>query len=343
MRIAIIGYGGVGKALIRLLEDKKNLLTKEDIEIQVNYIIEYMGGIYQNSGIELKKLIEFTNTQKDITKHEKFGENINIDTILENKDIDLAVLMTPTNKDTGEPGRTIIKRMLNAGINVAISDKGPAMTAYKELSELAKKNNVQFCIGCTTGGALPTINGGMIEMAGAEIESIEGVLNGTTNFILKEMEEQQVGYDEALKKAQELGIAETNPALDVEGWDTAGKLLILTNVHMGADKKLSDIEVEGITELTVDEINKAKSEGKKYKLVGKTIKCGSDCKMTVKLEKLGQEHLLYNVDGKNKAVRFTSDSLGDLVIIGGASGVTPAAASILRDIINIIRGYKFCR
>lgn len=344
MNIAVIGYGGVGKALIKLLDDKKVLLEKENLIINVKYIIEYYGGIYQKNGINLKELIEFTNNEKDITKYKSYGnENITIDTILENKDIDLAVLMTPTNKETGEPGVTIVKKLLNSGINVVISDKGPAMIAYKELNELAKQKKVQLCIGCTTGGALPTINGGLMDMAGAEIQSIEGVLNGTTNFIIKEMEDNQINYEDALKKAQQLGIAETNPALDVEGWDTAGKLLILTNVHMGLSKTLSDIYVEGITNITLKEINQAKLEGKKYKLVGKTIKQSNDYIMTVKLEKLGQEHMLYHVEGKNKAVRYVSDSLGDLVIIGGASGVTPAAASILRDIVNINRGYSFSR
>lgn len=344
MKLAIIGYGGVGKALIRLLKDKKELLAREGLEIQVNYILDYYGGIACPQGIDLQALIDFTAVEKDITKFPGGGADITVDTAVERGDIDLAVIMTPTNKETGEPGLSFIRKLLSAGIHAVTSDKGPVLIAYKELNQIAKEKGVQLCIGCTTGGALPSINGGMMDMAGAAIQSIEGVLNGTTNFILKEMEDTGVSYGEALKKAQECGIAETNPTLDVEGWDTATKLLILTNVHMGLEKTLADVAVEGITQLTAAEVSEAAAEGKKYKLVGKTEATESGgVTMSVKLEKLGPDHLLYGVEGKNKAVRYTCDSLGDLVVIGGASGVTPAAASVLRDIVNIHRGYRFSR
>jgi homoserine dehydrogenase len=345
MRIAIFGYGGVGKALVRLIEEKREELKGEGLKPEVNYVIEYYGGIYAKEGIELAKLIEFTQSgEKDITRYEGGSKEIDVDTVIENGDVDLAVIMTPTNKETGEPGLGFIRKLLGAGINVVTSDKGPVLLAYEELKELAKEKGVQLGIGCTTGGALPTVNGGMMDMAGAKIKSIEGVLNGTTNFILKDMEERGVSYEEALKKAQEDGIAETNPSLDVEGYDTATKLLILTKVHMGITKSIEEVEIEGITKVTQEDIRKAKEEGKKYRLVGRT-EVGEDgeVKIRVSPEKVGQENIFYSVEGKNKAVRYTSDTLGDLVMIGGASGTTPAAASILRDVINIHRGYKFVR
>lgn len=345
MKLAVIGYGGVGKAFIRLIQDKKCLLAKEGLELQVNYVIDYYGGIYDRNGIDLPALIRFTADERDITKFEdKGGSHVTLDTALENGDVDLAVIMTPTNKETGEPGYSFIRRLLDKGVHVVTSDKGPVLVAYDELHALAKKRGVQFCIGCTTGGALPSINGGMMDMAGAEILSIEGVLNGTTNFILKDMEENGITYDEALKKAQDCGIAETNPSLDVEGWDTATKLLILCGVHMGLKKTLQDVTVEGITRLTPEDIRAASAQGTRYKLVGRAERTeDGGAVLTVRPEKLSPDHLLYGVEGKNKAVRYTSDSLGDLVIIGGASGVTPAAASILRDIVNIHRNYSFVR
>lgn len=343
MRIAVIGYGGVGKALIRLLAQKKASLAREGLDVQVNYVVDYYGGIYQPDGIDLEDLARFSQEEKDITKYKGGDAAITVDSIAENGDTDLTVIMTPTNKETGQPGLGYIQKLLAAGIHVVTSDKGPVMLAYKELRQLARENGVQLGIGCTTGGALPTVNGGIMDMAGADILSIEGVLNGTTNFILKEMEDNGVSYEEALQKARDLGIAETNPSLDVEGWDTATKLLILTNVHMGLDKKLSDVKVDGITKLTSQEMSQAKAEGKKYKLIGRTVLTDGGCEMSVGLEKVDDSHPLYGVEGRNKAVLYTSDTLGDLTIIGGASGVTPAAASVLRDIVNIHRGYDFGR
>lgn len=344
MKVAVIGYGGVGKAFVELINLKKEYLKREGLYIQLNYVIGRNGGVYNPEGINLEDFIEFGKEQRDITKYQNGGSsNITFQKMLQNMDVDVVIEATPTNKETGEPGMTHIKRSLENGINVITANKGPILLAYKELKAVAIKNGVQLGIGCTTGGALPSINGGIIDLAGADILSIEGVLNGTTNFIINEMENSGVSYDEALAKAQKLGIAEANPAMDVEGWDTAVKLLILTNVLMNEEKQLKDVIVEGITKISPEEIKNCLKEGKKYKLVGKTVKENGKIKMTVKLEKLDPGHPLYGVDGKNKAVRYTSDVLGDLTIMGGASGVLPAGASILRDLINIHRGYKFCK
>ena len=344
MRVAIIGYGGVGRAFVELINGKKDYLNKEGLEIKVNYIIGRNGGVYNCAGIELQDFMEFGAKQKDITQYPKGGDKgVSFEKMLQNRDVDVVIELTPTNKETGEPGMTHIRRSLEYGINVVTANKGPIMLAYKELKDIAIKNEVQLGIGCTTGGALPSINGGVMDLAGADILSIEGVLNGTTNFIINEMENNGITYLEALKKAQQLGIAETNPTLDVDGWDTATKLLILTNVLMNEEKLLEDILVEGITNITYEEVKDCLTEGNKYKLVGKTVKENGKVQMTVKLEKLDYTHPLYGVDGKNKAVRYISDVLGELTIIGGASGVIPAGASVLRDLININRGYRFCK
>ncbi|MBS4026522.1 MAG: homoserine dehydrogenase, partial [Clostridia bacterium] len=336
MRLAIVGFGGVGRALLKLIEDKKEDLIKSGLDLKVCYIVDIVGGVYDPNGINLDNLIQFLSVERDISLYPNFGsKDINFNTIITNNDIDLLVEMTPTNKETGEPGMTHIKESLLNGINVVTSNKGPILLAYEELSNIAFNNNVQLGIGCTTGGALPTINAGLFDMAGSNILSIEGVLNGTTNFILADMEENETTYEESLQKAQKLGIAETNPTLDVGGWDTASKLLILTNVLMNQNKKLSDMSIEGITEITPQDIKNAAAEGKKYKLVGKTQLNEDGVSMSVKLEKLDDSHSLYGVSGKNKAVKYTSDTLGDLTIIGGASGLIPAAASVLRDVINI--------
>lgn len=344
MKVAVIGYGGVGRAFVELIDYKKEYLKREGLSLQLNYVIGKNGGVYNPEGIDLEDFIEFGKGEKDITRYQNGGSSeITFQKMLENMDVDVVIEATPTNKETGEPGMTHIKKSLENGINVITANKGPILLAYRELKNTAIKNGVQLGIGCTTGGALPSINGGLMDLAGADILSIEGVLNGTTNFIINEMEDTGVTYQEALKKAQALGIAETNPAMDVEGWDTASKLLILTNVLMNEDKELKDVSVDGITKITPEEIKNCLKEGKKYKLVGKSIRENGKIHMTVKLEKLEQNHPLYDVDGKNKAVRYTTDVLGDLTIMGGASGVIPAGASILRDLINIHRGFRFCR
>lgn len=344
MRLALIGFGGVGKAFLRLLQTKREALLSEGIDPKVTYILASRGGLFCPDGVDTDALFAHLEGGGRVDNFPQFGSpDITPDYLAHNPNgIDAAIDLLPTNKQTGQPGLGCVEKLLDAGVHVILADKGPAMLACHDLAQRAKAKGVQLGLGCTTGGALPSINGGIMDLAGAEILSIEGVLNGTTNFIIQEMEQSGCTYEQALKKAQDCGIAETDPSLDVEGWDTAGKLLILTNVLMKERKTLDDISVTGITGLTPEQIRSARTEGKKYKLLGSTRRNErGELEMTVAPCALSGDHPLFSADGKNKAVRYTSDTLGDLTVMGGASGTTPAAASVLRDLVNIHRGYRF--
>ncbi|MBU3104756.1 homoserine dehydrogenase [Clostridium gasigenes] len=337
MDIGVIGFGGVGKAFIELL-----IMKKDKIDIKVKYIIKSNGGIYNSNGINIEELIDFVNSGKSICEYSKWTyKNITINTIIKNRDVDTLVELTGTNIEDGEPGYTHIKLALENGINVVTGNKGPILLYYNELKDIAYNNNVQLGIGCTTGGALPSINGGLLDTAGAEILSIEGVLNGTSNYILKEMYDKKIEYSVALEEAQKMGIAEANPKLDVDGFDTASKILILANVLMGYRESISDIYIKGISEITADEVNLSISKGEKIKLIGTVYKEDNCIKCKVEPKSLKSTHPLYFVDGKNKGVYYKTDTLGDISILGGASGTINSAASILRDIINIRNGVKF--
>ena len=344
MRLALIGFGGVGKAFLRLLQTKRESLLKEGIDAKVTYILASRGGLFCPEGVDTDALFAHLEGGGRVDNFPGFGSpHITPDYLAQNPDgIDVAIDLLPTNKATGQPGLGCVDKLLDAGVHVILADKGPAMLACHDLARRARARGVQLGLGCTTGGALPSINGGIMDLAGAEIQSIEGVLNGTTNFIIQEMEQSGCTYEQALKKAQDCGIAETDPSLDVEGWDTAGKLLILTNVLMKEHKTLDDISVTGITGLTPEQIQAARAQGKKYKLLGSARRNErGELEMTVSPCTLSGDHPLFSADGKNKAVRYTSDTLGDLTVMGGASGTTPAAASVLRDLVNIHRGYHF--
>lgn len=342
MNIALVGCGGVGKAFLELLRDKEKDLRNKGIDLLLKYVISSRGGVYCPEGIVKEDFLDFMDRERDITRYPKGGSTrISFDNIIANKDIDMLIELTPTNKETGEPGLMHITRALENGIHVVTGNKGPIITAYKRLKELARDKRVQLAIGCTTGGALPSINAGMIDLAGSKILAMEGILNGTTNFIIQEMEEKNISYSEALKNAQELGIAEADPSLDIDGWDTAIKMLILINVLMDEELALKDARVSGISGITRDDIKKAALSNNKLKLIGRAIRKVDKLELCVALEEIAPNHPLYGVDGKNKGIKYVSDTLGDLTIIGGASGTKAAAASVLRDVINIHKGYKF--
>lgn len=340
MNIAVIGNGGIGKTLIELLEKKKEALGMEGLHVKICAHLDSQGGIWDPDGIHLPSLITHNQHQLPLKAYSKGGNpHLGLDEVLKIKDLEVLIELTPTNKETGEPGLTHITKALAKGIHVITANKGPIMKAYHQLKKIAEVHQVQLWIGCTTGGALPSINGGLIDLAGAEINAIEGVLNGTTNFILEEMKTSGCVYQEALEKAQAAGIAEADPTLDVEGWDTAAKLLILSKVLMKEDKDLRDIEVEGITGVRPEEIQHVSRRGGKMKLVGRAEKTAKATVLTVKPEVLLPDHPLYGVDGKNKGISYRTDTLGELTIMGGASGLVPAAASVLRDLVNLHRGY----
>lgn len=331
MDIGLIGFGGVGKAFIKLLLEKEVSLKEKGLNLKVKYIIKSNGGIYDKDGINLKSIIR----EKYNLNAFNFKEDLNIDTIIKNNDIDTLVELTSTDIESGEPGLTHIKVALENGINVVTGNKGPIILEYKALKNIADKNSVKLEIGCTTGGALPSINVGSFDIAGADILSIEAILNGTSNFILSKMYEEEIDYETSLKESISLGIAEANYNLDVEGLDTAGKILILSKVLMNSNLTLKDIEIEGINNLKKDRILEEKYKGNKIKLIGKVYKENNEIKAYVRPEVLNSQHPLYFVDYKNKGVFYKTDTLGDISIIGGASGRINAAASILRDIINI--------
>ena len=336
MDIGIIGFGGVSKAFIKLLLDKEDSLKKRGLDIKIKYIIKSNGGIYNKDGINLKEIVDknYSLVESD------FKEDIDIHKIIKNKDVDTLVELTSTNIETGEPGLTHIRLALENNINVVTGNKGPILLEYKKLKSIADKGGLALGIGCTTGGALPSINVGNYDMAGSEIISIEGILNGTSNYILSEMYESEVEYTDALNKAISLGIAEANYKLDVEGYDTASKILILANVLMNANLSLKDISIGGIDKVKKEEILEEKARGNKIKLIGKVYNENNKISAYVRPEVITKKHSLYSVDNKNKGVNYSTDTLGDISIIGGSSGTVNAAASILRDIVNINRGIK---
>ena len=333
--IALIGFGAVGKSFVKLLEMKKDLLH----DVNLKYIIKSDGGIYDEDGLNIDELMEYTNNKK-IQNHPMWSD-ISIKNILENKDVDILIELTSTNIVDGEPGYTHIRESLKNGIDVVTGNKGPILLHYKELKGLANKNNLYLKIGCTTGGALPSVNAGTTDVLGAQVTEITGVLNGTTNFILEEMLKNKLEYKDALKKAQDLNIAEKDPSLDVSGYDTAVKMAILSEVIWNVDFDFDKLDINGITNVKLDDLLSAEANDDKVKLVARASYLDGNFKFEVKPTVISSDHPLYSVDGKNKGVHYKTDILGDITVTGGASAPLNAAASILRDLLYIIQNRRW--
>ena len=248
---------------------------------------------------------------------------------------DLLVETTPTNIKDGEPGMTHIQTALSHGRHVATAAKGPLVLRYKELKTLAEKFKVKLMISAATAAALPTLDVGLSCLAGTEVLSAEGILNGTTNYILTRMHEDGSPYGEALAEAQKMGVAEPDPSLDVEGRDTGNKILLIANEVFQAGLSLQDVAVEGITKVTLQDIQRAKEEGKVIKLIGKVEKKDGRILASVAPMALAANHPLASVRGTEKAISYLTDTMDRVTVSGGKSNPLGAAAALLKDIIRI--------
>ncbi len=337
--LALIGFGNVGQALASIFRNRSNQLEREyGVKFEITAVADVTGAVISSEPLPPVRLLEVMQASGGICHYPELGvPGMSGLEMVKRAAADVLVEASPTNIVDGEPGLTHIRTGLNRGMHVVTANKGPLVVAFAELRELARKRGLKLMYGPATAAALPTVSVGTYELAGSQVLRIEGILNGTTNYVLTQMRDRGISYSEALGEAQRLGIAETNPTLDVEGYDTSNKLLILANSLMNGSLRLSDIDREGITGLTPDELLAAKAAGATIKLVGSAWWEGEKLRATVRPTRLELRHPLANVDGSEKGVTFHSDLLGTVTIIGGASGRIPAAASILRDLLNLVR------
>ncbi|MCD6328996.1 MAG: homoserine dehydrogenase, partial [Candidatus Cloacimonetes bacterium] len=215
--------------------------------------------------------------------------------------------------------------------------KGPAALYYKKLAKLAEENGVKFLIEGTVMSGTPVFNLARECLAGCKITEVKGILNGTTNYILTKMEQEGWSYEDALKKAQELGYAEADPTADVEGYDALAKVVILSNVLLGGNVKPEDVPCEGISKLTLEDIKAAAADGMRYKLIGSTRLEGDKIIASVKPVRLPLSDPLTGVNGANNALTFDTDLMGKITIQGAGAGKIETGFSIFVDILNIIR------
>jgi homoserine dehydrogenase len=219
-------------------------------------------------------------------------------------------------------------------MHVVAASKSAFVWHYRELRDLARRSSVELRIGAAVGAALPTIDMARYGLAGAEIQRIDGILNGTSNYILTRMREGSP-YADALRDAQARGVAEADPRTDIEGTDTATKLVLLANALFDAGLTLPDVPTIGVTQVTPDDLARAAEHGERIRLLG-TLEGGTGrWRARVEPIALGIDHPLAGVDGLEKGITYQTDTLARVTVIGGRSDPNGAAGALLRDIVNL--------
>jgi homoserine dehydrogenase len=271
-----------------------------------------------------------------LRKNPLWKPDLKLTSVLDSIKPGVLVECTPSNIKSGGPGLSHIRHALDRGWNVVTASKGPLVIDFRGLHEKAEKKHVALKFSGATAAALPALDIALYSLAGAEISRIEGILNGTTNYILTRMKEG-VDYKEALKEAQSKGIAETDPSLDVSGLDTASKILIISNALLKTDFTLDDMTVEGIDAIPPYLLTQGRKKDRALKLLGILFKLGEELRLEVRLTVIDSSHPLFGVDGTNKGIVFTTDTMDSVTLTGGKSDPKGAGASLLKDIINIYR------
>jgi homoserine dehydrogenase len=337
-KVAFIGFGTVGQGLAELLQEKASLLKqKYNLECSVVAISDIQkGSVFQEEGLDLNKILPLAKEGKSLESYSAGQKGWDSLKTIAESNADIIVEATYSNFDTGEPALSHFRKALELGKSVITTNKGPIALAYPELINLAQKKGGSLRFEGTVMSGTPTLSLATEALAGAEINSIEGILNGTTNYILTNMEAGR-SYNEVLKEAQELGYAEADPTADVEGWDALGKIVILANVLMGANLKVSGCNRVGITALTQNDIEKAKQEGKRWKLIASARKIDEEIEAGVAPQKLSLDDTLAGISGVTNAVKLTTDTLGQVTMVGPGAGRKETGFSLLSDLLAIHR------
>jgi homoserine dehydrogenase len=247
---------------------------------------------------------------------------------------DLLLEASPAHLADGQPGLGIIEAALSRGLHVVTANKPPLVLAFPRLLALARSQGVQLRFDATVAGGLPAVNLGERDLAGAHIHTLEGILNLTANYILARMAEG-LPYGHALAEAQAAGHAEADPSLDVDGWDAAQKLVILSHSVLGHPAVLGDVEVEGIAGVTPDLLRQANAQGKRIRLLATAEQGGASYRLRVAPAWLGAEHPLAQLGPEEMGIVFHTDVCGRLRASIVEESPTPTAFAMLRDVLCI--------
>jgi homoserine dehydrogenase len=333
MRIILVGYGVVGKGVTTILA-KRTIEKVKDFGFnpKIVAIADIDGAVINPRGFSPEKLEALKQRGYPVSADPEYGNpGMKAMEVIEQVEAEVVVEVTPVNIQTAEPALSHITTAFRTGKHVVTTNKGPLALAMPALTELAEYNNVYFRFSGTVGGGTPMLEFAKRCLAGDRILGIKGILNGTTNYILTEMGQNNVTFQNALANAQKLGYAEREPSMDIDGFDTACKTVILANWILNQKITLKDVDRTGIRDVTLDMLNNAAKRGNTLKLIGAL---DGVSKPVVKPTEISKTSPLC-VSGVLNAVTFQCEFAAEQTIIGRGAGSIETAGAVLRDLLDI--------
>jgi homoserine dehydrogenase len=334
MKLALIGFGTVGQGLAELLRDRAaDLRDRYGFSpALVAVATGRHGTLCCPAGMDADALLRAAarGSLDHYPGAPGLTRGLDVLALLNASGADTLVEASPTDFRTAQPALDYCRAAFDAGLHVVLANKGPLALAYDDLRAQAAQAGRQLAFEATVMAGTPALRLALDGLAGCHIQAARGILNGTTNYILTQME-AGLPYADALAQAQALGYAEADPSADVDGWDAAGKALILARALFGSAFTLADLCVEGIAALTPADIDAARAAGERWKLIAHVTPEGG----SVGPARLPLADPLAGVSGTTNAVTYTTDLLGAVTLIGPGAGRQETAAGLLADLLRI--------
>lgn len=333
--LCLLGFGNVGRELVKLIERKREeLKARYDLELRIVGIATGRHGIVMNrDGIDARaalddwdRLLSASPIVSDALK------------LIRECGAQATIEMTPIDRDTGRPAIDHIEAALSAGQHAISANKGPLAHAYRRLRDLAARKRRAFLFEATVMDGFPIFNLYRECLPATNVLGFRGVLNSTTNLILTKMEEG-MSFEDAVRHAQDIGIAETDPSNDIDGWDSAVKVSVLCNVMMDADVRPQQVERAGIRNVTIERIRDAHSRGRKIRLMCSAERREGRLVTRVAPEEVGPDDIAYRLHGTTSTLSIRTDTLNQLTLLETAPTPTQTAFGVLADIIAAARGH----
>jgi homoserine dehydrogenase len=336
-KLASLGFGNAGRALARLFQCKEaELQHRYDITFSVTGIATgHHGAAINRAGLDYLRAVELVEAGESLAVLSKIPIRDDLD-FLRNCGADVVFENTPLNHKTGQPAIDHLRMALELGMHAITANKGPVVYAYRELTEYAKTRNKKFAFESTVMDGAPIFSLFHSALPATQLLGFRGILNSTTNLILSRMEEGE-SFDEAVRYAQYMGLAETDPAEDLDGWDAAIKVAVLITVLMDIPFTPQQVIRTGIRLITPEMVAQAKAQGKRWKLVCMAERAGASAKGRVAPELVDRSSPLYGVEGSSSIVEFHTDTLTSLSIVEGDPGPETTAYGLLADFINAVK------
>ena len=340
-KLALIGFGNVARALARLLVRKQEWLEQQGITFSFTGISTGRHGFAVNpDGLDIQKALQLVESGQSISALSTSPVEDSL-AVVKSSSADVLFENSPVNTQTGQPALDHIRTGLNLGMHTVTANKGPVVHGYRELTALAKSKGKMFRFESTVLGGAPVFSVMREAFPLAELSSIKGIFNATTNVILSRMENSE-SYDEALKYAQSIGLAETDPTNDVDGWDAAIKVAALVTVLMDTPMTPQQVNPTGIRGITPEMIANAKAEGRRYKLVCSAEKVDGKVTASVVPQLVDSSSPLYGMMNSSTGITFRTDVILDYSIILSEKpdmkgGPVETAYGLFADFANIVK------